>query len=979
MITIGVAQDPQDGQPGEIMEGNSSSEVNQTTDQSTINDKAEWADTGKQPDPEKSNRRYSPSTSTSDNGVNVKRAEADFKELSRELSNFSHQQRQISRTTSRKEIDVEKTTSSQSEDAFNLEEALRGNREADMQSGIKMKQIGVLWENLTVSGMGGIRHIVKTFPESFVSFFNVPGRVMGWLGFGPKGTEVDILKDFKGVVKPGEMVLVLGNPGSGCTTFLKVISNQRFGYTKINGEVQYGPFDAETFAKRYRGEAVYNQEDDTHHATLTVGQTLGFAIDLKTPGKRPTGMGKAQFKEKIIDLLLRMFNIEHTVNTMVGGPFVRGISGGERKRVSIAEMMVSSACVCAYDNSTRGLDASTASDYAKSLRILTNIYKTTTFVSLYQASETIYSQFDKVMIIDSGRQVYFGPASEARAYFEGLGFKEKPRQTTPDYLVAITDPYEREYKDEYGPHNAPHNTESLVSAFENSSHAKALQFEMESYRENVKNQKETYQDFQQAHLEAKRSGSTKSSVYTSPLFLQIWVLMRRQTLIKWQDKFQLGVSWGTSIFIAVILGTVWLKLPQTSAGAFTRGGLLFISLLFNAFQAFGELGTAMLGRPIVNKHRAFTFYRPSALWLAQIFVDSAFATAQIIVFSIMVYFMCGLALNPGAFFIFVLMIVSGYMAMSVFFRTVGCLCPDFDIALRTAVIVITLFIITSGYLIQWAAAQVWLRWLYYLNGLGLGFAAMMVNEFGRINLTCTSESLVPSGPGYNNISHQAGTLLGGTPGDLVIPGSSYLSATFSYYPQDLWRNWGIILVLILFFLSLNIWFGEKINWGAGCRTITLFTRENDELKKLNVELDRKKKARLGNREKQTSDLDIASKAVLTWEHLNYDVPVPGGQRRLLNDVFGYVQPGTLTALMGASGAGKTTLLDVLAARKNIGIISGDVLVDGKPPGNSFQRSTAYAEQLGRLLFLLSRLYSAAGLVEQESLIRSPPYQGISSS
>jgi ATP-binding cassette subfamily G (WHITE) protein 2 (SNQ2) len=76
-----------------------------------------------------------------------------------------------------------------------------------------------------------------------------------------------------------------------------------------------------------------------HNPTLTVGQTLGFALDTKTPGKRPAGMSKADFKENVIDLLLRMFNITHTKNTIVGNPFVRGISGGERKRVSIAEQM----------------------------------------------------------------------------------------------------------------------------------------------------------------------------------------------------------------------------------------------------------------------------------------------------------------------------------------------------------------------------------------------------------------------------------------------------------------------------------------------------------------------------------------------------------------------------------------------------------------------------------------------------------------
>lgn len=72
------------------------------------------------------------------------------------------------------------------------------------------------------------------------------------------------------MVKPGEMVLVLGRPGSGCTSFLKVISNQRYGYTKVDGNVLYGPFDADFFEKRYRGEAVYCEEDGMFHLHSTI-------------------------------------------------------------------------------------------------------------------------------------------------------------------------------------------------------------------------------------------------------------------------------------------------------------------------------------------------------------------------------------------------------------------------------------------------------------------------------------------------------------------------------------------------------------------------------------------------------------------------------------------------------------------------------------------------------------------------------------
>jgi ABC-type multidrug transport system ATPase subunit/ABC-type multidrug transport system permease subunit len=787
---------------------------------------------------------------------------------------------------------------------------------------------------------------VKTFPDAFVSFFNVYGTMQSILGIGKKGREFDILKDFKGVVKPGEMCLVLGRPGSGCTTFLKVASNQRYGYTNIGGKVLYGPFESDFFEKRYRGEAVYCEEDENHHPTLTVEQTLDFALETKVPGKRPAGVSRKDFKNRVIELMLKMFNIEHTRNTIVGNPFVRGVSGGERKRVSIAETMITGASVISWDNSTRGLDASTAVDYARSLRVLTNIYKTTTFVSLYQASENIYKVFDKVLVIDSGRQVYFGPAKEARAYFEGLGFREKPRQTSPDYLTGCTDPFEREYKDGRSDKDVPSTPDALAQAYKESQIAANCNAEIAEYRTRMTEEKHVYDEFMTAVQESKRH-APKKSVYSIPFYLQVQALFRRQFLLKWQDKFTLVTSWATSIIIAIVVGTVWLNLPTTSAGAFTRGGVLFIALLFNAFNAFSELPGVMLGRPIVNKHRAFTFHRPSALWVAQIGVDLLFSAAQILIFSIIVYFMTGLVRDAGAFFIFYLMIVTGYLAMTLFFRTVGCLCPDFDVAIRLAATIITLFVLTSGYIIQYQSEQVWLRWIFYVNALGLAFSALMMNEFGRLDLTCAGNSLIPYGPGYGDINSQVCTLPGSEAGSAIVSGKEYIRIGFSYLTSDLWRNWGITVALIVGFLTANVFLGEYVKWGAGGRTVTFFLKEDKELKELNAKLQEKRDKR--NRKEEDTDassgLNITSKASLTWEDLCYDVPIPSGELRLLNNIFGYVKPGQLTALMGASGAGKTTLLDVLAARKNIGVISGDKLVDGKPPGIAFQRGTAYAEQL----------------------------------
>ncbi|KAK3950972.1 ABC-2 type transporter-domain-containing protein [Pseudoneurospora amorphoporcata] len=881
-------------------------------------------------------------------GVSVEQAEHDFRELRRELSRASRTQ---SHTSKSHHGDPEKgqmhteTSSESAPEQYDLEAALRGDLEAEREAGIRPKHIGVYWDGLTVKGIASSTNFVKTFPNAFIDFFDVVSPLVNMLGLGKKMPEATLLHSFRGVCKPGEMVLVLGKPGSGCTTFLKNIVNQRDGFTSVTGDVKYGLFTSEEFVQ-YRGEAVYNMEEDMHHPTLTVEQTLAFALDVKIPGKLPAGISKQAFKEKVITTLLKMFNIEHTRHTIVGNPFIRGVSGGERKRVSIAEMLITNACVLSWDNSTRGLDASTALDFAKALRIQTDLYKTTTFVSLYQASENIYKLFDKVLVIDEGRQVYFGPTSEARGYFEGLGFAPRPRQTTPDYVTGCTDDFEREYQEGRSPENAPHSPETLEVAFNESKFARELEREMADYKQSLVEEKEKHQDFQVAVREQKRKGAGKKSAYSVGFHQQVWALMKRQFVLKMQDRLALGLSWLRSIVIAIVLGTLYLNLGKTSASAFSKGGIMFTSLLFNAFQAFSELAGTMLGRGVVERHRRYAFHRPSALWIAQIFVDQAFSASQILLFSIIVYFMTNLVRSAGAFFIFYLMVLSGNIGMTLFFRIIGCVSPDFDYAIKFAVVTITFFITTSGYLIQYQSEQVWLRWIYWINILGLTFSSMMENEFSRIDMTCTDDSLVPAGPEYTDINHQVCTLPGSTPGTKFISGKAYISQGFSYNASDLWRNWGIVMALIIFFLIMNVVLGEIISFSGGGSLAKVFQRPNDERKKLNAALQEKRDARRkARKEHEGSDLKINSESILTWENLTYDVPVPGGTRRLLNNVFGYVKPGQLTALMGASGAGKTTLLDVLAGRKNIGVIGGDILVDGIKPGKEFQRSTSYAEQL----------------------------------
>jgi ATP-binding cassette, subfamily G (WHITE), member 2, SNQ2 len=264
-----------------------------------------------------------------------------------------------------------------------------------------------------------------------------------------------------------------------------------------------------------------------------------------------------------------MYNIEHTKNTLVGGTTrVRGISGGERKRVSIAEMMISRGSICCWDNTTRGLDSSTALDFVKSLRIYTDIYKLPTLVSLNQASESIYALFDKVLVIDEGRQVYFGPASEAREYFEGLGFAPKPRQTTPDYLIGCADPRERGDRLDS---KIPDSIVDLERVYKSSSMFAKMVADKDAYKAEVHQDSTARDHFQQAVLDAKHPFAPKKSVYSIPFHQQTMALFKRQFRLKMQDRFTIVTSWSTTVFVAILVGTLFFNLPQTSHGAFTRG------------------------------------------------------------------------------------------------------------------------------------------------------------------------------------------------------------------------------------------------------------------------------------------------------------------------------------------------------------------------------------------------------------------------
>ena len=182
---------------------------------------------------------------------------------------------------------------------------------------------------------------------------------------------------------------------------------------------------------------------DKHFPHLTVGETLEFAAATRTPQTRIEDTTREEHIEATVQVVMAMCGLTHTRNTKVGNDFIRGVSGGERKRVSIAEMIVARSSICAWDNSTRGLDSATAYKFVHNLRLAADIGRSTHVVAIYQASQAIYDIFDKATVLYEGRQIYFGPAGKAKAFFERQGWSCPARQTTADFLTAVTNPIER--------------------------------------------------------------------------------------------------------------------------------------------------------------------------------------------------------------------------------------------------------------------------------------------------------------------------------------------------------------------------------------------------------------------------------------------------------------------------------------------------------------------------------------------------------
>ncbi|GMG03756.1 unnamed protein product [Aspergillus oryzae] len=767
-------------------------------------------------------------------------------------------------------------------------------RESERQ-GREAHRTGIVFKNFTVSGTGAALQLQDTVSSMLSAPFRI-GEMMKNRHSPPKR----ILNEFNGLLKSGELLLVLGRPGSGCSTFLKSLCGELHGLSMSKESVIH--------------------YDGTVSPMFADISTLEFAALARTPAQRIRDMSREEFAKHITQVVMAVFGLSHTYNTKVGNDFVRGVSGGERKRVSIAEMALAHSPLAAWDNSTRGLDSATALKFVEALRLFADLSGSAHAVAIYQASQSIYDIFNKVVVLYEGRQIYYGPAKDAKSYFERQGWECPQRQTTGDFLTSVTNPSERKARP--GMENqVPRTAEDFEAYWRKSPEYQKLMSEISHYEQEhpLEEEGDALATFQQKKREIQAKHTRPQSPYLLSVPMQIKLNTKRAYQRVWNDISSTVSTVISQIIMALIIGSVFYGTPDATAGFTAKGATLFFAVLLNALIAMNEINSLYSQRPIVEKHNSYAFYHPATEAIAGVVSDIPVKFVIAVVFNLILYFLAGLHRSAGQFFLYLLVTFIVMFVMSAVFRTMAAITQTVSQAMGLA------------------------DPIYY------AFEMLIANEFHGRDFICSQ--FIPAYPNLSGNSFVCSSA-GAKAGQRAISGDDYIQVNYQYSYGHVWRNFGILIAFLVGFMMIYFIATELNSSTSSTAEVLVFRRGHEpaylrtDSKKPDAESAVELSAMKPTTESGEGDMSIIppQKDIFTWRDVCYDIEIKGEPRRLLDHVSGWVKPGTLTALMGVSGAGKTTLLDVLAHRTSMGVITGDMFVNGRGLDQSFQRSTGYVQQ-----------------------------------
>lgn len=761
------------------------------------------------------------------------------------------------------------------------------------------------------------------------------------------------------IAHPAEMVLVLGRPGSGCTLLLKAIAaNDLDSFTKVEGDLRYGDLTQPQAIKLPDHDMIYCLDADTHFASLTVEQTLKFAVSCKTPTLYHGWGLQRDYINKMTKMFAQILGLSDVLHQKVGDEAHPGLLLYQKRRLTVGEALACRGNIYCWDNAARGLDASNLGEFTETVRQWTSTLGTTSFVTEHLVPNSVYSQYDKVLVMYHGRQIYYGPASAAQAYFERMGYICSPDQQISDYLTSVTSRLSRKRNPDIKRH-VPELADEMERWWLELPEFEALQDELQSYCRPVSTPprgSKWYNRYDYHHFH---------SHFTVSYPIQVWLCIIRAFQRLRGDFYYQLINIVLGLIQGVLNGSMLWDIPQLAAAASPRGGVSFFALLFTTLQCLSDVGFSFANREVIDKQKSYGMAHSLADAIAMFVQLIPVSAIGCVTFVIPLYFLSDMRREAGPFFILFLFVYLAQLSTITLFRAVGALNRSLLITQALTGFLAMITLVYSLSLVARPYMPVWFRWISYVNPTFYAYELALSTEFHNRRMECGGPRLIPSGPGYESTfpggqgCAAPGSLLGKT----MVQGDEYLRIVYTFLYNHVWRNLGFLIAYISFNLFINI---------LGLEYVAPLRRLNHKLiylrGKVPNELKYLDKGHTKDVECRPDDvipkLDddwkppacskmfsyFENKNVFAWKHLSLQTTkkIDGDKHAqtqlLLDDVFGFIEHGKMTAIMGESGSGKSLLLKTLAHRRDVGVLTGDMLINGAPLDASFRRQTGFVSQ-----------------------------------
>ncbi|XP_042431162.1 ABC transporter G family member 39-like [Zingiber officinale] len=814
--------------------------------------------------------------------------------------------------------------------------------------GIDNPTIEVRFEHLDVEAEAYVGN--RGVPTFFNFFYNKIMDVLSYLHIVPSGKrQISILHDISGIIRPCRMTLLLGPPGSGKTTMLLALSGKLDSTLKVSGRVTYNGHEMDEFVPQRT--SAYIGQHDLHIGEMTVRETLAFSARCQGVGTRYDMLTELSRREKeanikpdpdidvymkaisvegqesvVTDYILKILGLEICADTMVGDSMIRGISGGQKKRVTTGEMLVGPAKALFMDEISTGLDSSTTYQIVNSLRQSVHILGGTALIALLQPAPETFELFDDIVLLSEGQIVYQGPREFVLDFFEAMGFKCPERKGVADFLQEVTS---RKDQHQYWANKGePHRyipVNEFAEAFQSFHIGRKLGEEIGVEFDRGRNHP--------AALATSKYGISKMELLKACISRE-WLLMKRNSFVYIFKVVQL-------IILGAIAMTVFLRTKMhhdSVEDGVIFFGAMFLGLVTHLFNGFAELAMSIAKLPIFYKQRDLRFYPSWAYAMPTWILKIPISFLECAVWIAMTYYVIGFDPNMERFFRHYLLLVLISQMASGLFRLLAAVGREMVVADTFGSFAQLVLLVLGGFLISRDDIKKWWIWGYWSSPLMYAQNAIAVNEF--------------LGHSWQKVVSEVSN---------VTLGVQILEARGIFVDSNwYWIGVGALLGYIFLF---NILFVLFLDWldplGKGQAVISEEALKEKQANRTGESIELSAagtskgfEASTGNTKKGMV-LPFAP-LYITFDNIEYSVDMPQEMKEkgieedrlmLLKGVSGAFRPGVLTALMGVSGAGKTTLMDVLAGRKTGGYINGSICISGYPKKQeTFARISGYCEQ-----------------------------------